>query len=146
MGHGLVTETRMIIADPQALFDIVADTAMHPVIDGSGTVRAARPGNPERLAEGAKFAMDMQLGASYRILNTVVEFEEGRRIAWRHFNGHVWRYVFEPVDGGTLVTEQWDPTGATSQLALRLSGFPARNRRAMRRTLERLDEVATGEP
>jgi hypothetical protein len=54
------------------------------------------------------------------------------------------RYLFEPVDGGTLVTEQWDPTGATSQLALRLSGFPARNRRAMRRTLERLDEVVTG--
>ena len=27
----------MIAADPQQLFDIVADPAMHPVIDGSGT-------------------------------------------------------------------------------------------------------------
>ena len=41
---------RVIAADPQRLFDIVADPAMHPVIDGSGTVQAsataARSGTP----------------------------------------------------------------------------------------------------
>ncbi|MBN9619927.1 MAG: SRPBCC family protein, partial [Actinobacteria bacterium] len=105
MSAYLVTESRVIAAEPQRLFDIVADPAMHPVIDGSGSVRALRSGGPERLALGSTFGMDMKLGAAYKITNTVVEFEEGRRIAWRHFNGHIWRYVFEPVDGGTRVTE-----------------------------------------
>jgi hypothetical protein len=34
------------------------------------------------------------MGASYKITNTVVEFEEGERIAWRHLSGHRWRYEF----------------------------------------------------
>jgi hypothetical protein len=143
MGDGLVSEERIIAADPQRLFDIVADPAMHPVIDGSGSVRAARPGNPPRLSPGATFSMDMQLGASYKIRNTVVEFDEPHRIAWRHFNGHVWRYRFEPVEGGTRVTEQWDPTNAHNKLFLRLVRFPARNRQGIRRTLDRLAEIAT---
>ena len=144
MGDGLVSEERIIAADPQRLFDIVADPAMHPVIDGSGSVRAARPGNPPRLSPGATFSMDMQLGAApYKIRNTVVEFDEPHRIAWRHFNGHVWRYRFEPVEGGTRVTEQWDPTNAHNKLFLRLVRFPARNRQGIRRTLDRLAEIAT---
>lgn len=137
-----MSEERIIAAEAQSLFDIVADPAMHPVIDGSGSVRRARAGNPPRLSAGAKFSMDMQLGAPYRIVNTVVEFDEGCRIAWRHFNGHVWRYLFESVEGGTLVTEQWDPSGAHSRVALQLMRFPTRNRRGIRRTLARLDEVA----
>jgi len=145
MSDGLVSEERIIATEPQRLFDIIADPAMHPVIDGSGSVRAARPGNPTRLSPGAMFSMDMQLGASYKIRNTVVEFDEPHRIAWRHFNGHVWRYLFEPVDGGTRVTEQWDPADAHNKLFLRLSRFPARNRRGIHRTLLRLDEIATQE-
>jgi len=143
MSAYLVSETRTIAADPQQLFDIVADPAMHPVIDGSGSVQKAHSGNPQRLTLGATFGMDMKLGAPYKITNTVVEFEEGRRLAWRHFNGHVWRYTFEPVDGGTRVTEQWDATKVWNKVALRLSGFPARNRDGIIATLARLDEVAT---
>jgi hypothetical protein len=143
MSAYLVSESRTIAADPQRLFDIVADPAMHPVIDGSGSVQSAHSGNPKRLAAGATFGMDMKLGAPYKITNTVVEFEEGRRLAWRHFNGHVWRYTFEPVEGGTLVTEQWDATKVWNKLALRLSGFPKRNRAGIVATLARLEEVAT---
>jgi hypothetical protein len=51
---------------------------------------------PQRLSAGAKFGMDMKLGAPYKIVNTVIEFDEPKVIAWRHFNGHVWRYLFEP--------------------------------------------------
>ncbi len=36
-------------APPEGIFDLLADPAMHPVIDGSGTVRAALDGNPARL-------------------------------------------------------------------------------------------------
>ncbi len=82
------------------------------------------------------------MGASYKIENTVVEFEEGRRIAWRHFNGHVWRYTFEPVDGGTKVTEQWDATKVWNKLFLRIAGFPKRNRAGIQGTLKRLAEVS----
>lgn len=139
----VVTERRLIAADAGRLFDLVADPALHPVIDGSGSVRESGRGNPVRLSLGATFSMRMRLGASYRIRNTVVEFEEGRRIAWRHFNGHVWRYLFEPAEGGTIVTEQWDPTRAHRRIALRLLGFPQRNRRGMRATLARLAELAT---
>jgi hypothetical protein len=141
MSAYLVSESRVIAADPQRLFDIVADPAMHPTIDGSGTVQATRGGAPARLSAGAKFGMDMKIGAPYKITNTVVEFDEGRQIAWRHFNGHVWRYLFEPVDGGTRVTEQWDARPAKNRIFLRLSGFPGRNRKGIVATLQRLDEL-----
>jgi Polyketide cyclase / dehydrase and lipid transport len=142
----LVSEQRVIAAERQRIFDIVADPAMHPVMDGSGSVRAIRPGGPQRLALDAKFGMDMKLGAPYKIVNTVVEFDEGHRIAWRHFNGHIWRYTFEPVDGGTLVTEQWDARRTKNRILLRLMGFPARNRRGIQNTLQQLDELATSTP
>ncbi len=145
MSAYLVSESRVIAADPQRLFDIVADPAMHPTIDGSGTVQATRGPAPARLSEGAKFGMDMKLGAPYKITNTVVEFDDGRQIAWRHFNGHVWRYLFEPVDGGTRVTEQWDARPAKNKIFLRLSGFPGRNRKGILATLQRLDELVAAQ-
>lgn len=140
--HRIVVE-KLIAASPESIFDVLADPAQHPVIDGGGTLRAAEDGNPARLSNGARFGMDMKLGAPYRISNKVVEFEEGRRIAWRHFNGHVWRYVLSPADGGTLVREEWDPTNAKNHLAVRLLGFPRRNRKAMANTLVKLDALVT---
>jgi hypothetical protein len=137
----LVSVSRVIDADPQTLFDIVADPAQHPVIDGSGSVKAIRDGGPERLSAGAKFGMDMHLGASYKILNTVVEFDEPTVLAWRHFNGHVWRYRFAPVAGGTEVTEEWDARPAKNKLFLLLVGFGRRNKKGMSATLERLDRL-----
>lgn len=139
-----VSTSRVIAADRQALFDVLADPRMHPVIDGSGTVKAAREsGLPERLALDTRFGMDMQLGASYRITNTVVEFEEGERLAWRHMSGHRWRYEFRDAEGGTEVTETFDWSTAKAKLPLELAGVPKRNLEGMRRTLERLDELAT---
>jgi hypothetical protein len=146
MSAYLVSESKVIAADPQTLFDIVADPSKHPEIDGSGSVRAARDGAPERLSLGAKFGMDMKIGASYKITNKVIEFDEPARLAWRHFNGHVWRYLFEPVEGGTKVTEQWDARPAKNRLFLRLSGFPARNRRGIKATLDRLESLAATRP
>lgn len=138
-----MSESRVIPAPAQRLFDIVANPAMHPVIDGSGSVRASTGQQPERLAMGAQFGMEMKLGAPYKITNTVVEFDEPRVIGWRHFNGHVWRYLFEPVADGTKVTEQWDarPVPFWRRPSLILLGFPARNRRGISATLDRLAEV-----
>ena len=157
MGASVVTVSRTMAAPACEIFEILADPARHPDIDGSGSVRSARTGTPARLSLGARFAMDMHIGARYRITNQVVEFEEGRRIAWRHFNGHVWRYVLTPEaasstgvgeNGRTLVTEQWDPTTAKNRHLLSLLGFPGRNRRGMQATLLRLAALVerSGDP
>jgi hypothetical protein len=138
----LVSVTRLIQAERQWLFDVLADPAQHPLIDGSGSVKALRPGGPSRLSLGAAFSMDMHLAADYRIRNTVVEFDEPALIGWRHFNGHIWRYRFTEAAGGTQVTEEWDARGVPNRLLLALLRFPQRNRAAMVATLDRLAELA----
>ncbi len=143
-----ITVERVIPAPAQRLFDVVADPAMHAVIDGSGTVKAVLEGAPARLAPGARFGMAMRIGTRYRITNRVVEFDEGRLLAWDHMGRVRWRYRFEPVDDGraTRVVESWDYSPAPRWLALALGllGFRGRNRRGMQRTLERLEAEATG--
>jgi hypothetical protein len=138
----VVSATRVIEADAAAIFDLLADPSRHVEIDGSGTVIGARADAPKRLALGAEFGMSMKVGVPYKIENTVVEFEENRRIAWRHFGGHVWRYVLEPGPhpNSTTVTESFDWTGAKSRLFLVLAGYPKRNKRSMEQTLDRLAE------
>jgi uncharacterized protein YndB with AHSA1/START domain len=141
-GRGVVTVERVIAAPAQRIFDILAAPKQHALIDGSGTVTGVQPGTPERLSKGAKFGMEMKLGASYKTLNTVIEFEEPTRIAWRHFSRHVWRYDLTQIDDNhTRVVEQWDPRPAKSPLILRLMGFPKRNRKGMVATLERLEKA-----
>ena len=91
-----VSARTTIAAPPHVVFAIVADPHQHPRIDGSGSVRAVVDG-PDRLEKGAKFHVSMKLfGLPYKITNHVVEFEPDRRIAWRHFGGHRWRYELEP--------------------------------------------------
>ncbi|SEP35588.1 Uncharacterized conserved protein YndB, AHSA1/START domain [Amycolatopsis saalfeldensis] len=135
----------MIAASPEQLFDLLADPAKHPLIDGSGTVRASGDGGPDRLSLGARFGMEMKMGASYKIQNTVVEFEENRLIAWRHFMGHRWRWLLKPLDDGkTEVTETFDWSTAKSPLAIRLAGFPRKNTQGIEKTLERLAGMFPG--
>ena len=112
----IVSVTVTVNATPQQIFDLLADPSKHGEIDGSGSIQNAQSSAPERLSLGAKFGMDMKIGVSYKITNEVVEFDEPRRIAWRHFGGHVWRYILEPTDGGTLVTEQFDWNTSRSQI------------------------------
>lgn len=137
-----VSTSRVIAADRAAVFDLVADPSMHPVIDGSGTVTAVHGEQVARLAYGTEFGMAVHRGARYRVLNTVVEFVEGDRVAWRHFHGHRWRYEFDDDPGGVRVTETFDWSGAKFKLALELAGFPRANLQAMRATLRRLEALA----
>lgn len=133
-----IAVTRLIDAPASTIFDLLADPAQHAVIDGSGTVRAPRGGAPARLTLGARFGMDMRLGLPYRITNEVVEFEEGRRIGWRHFGGHIWRYELDPADGKTRVTETFDYAKSKGRFIFGPIGQLERNRKAMEQTLERL--------
>ena len=68
----------------------------------------------------------MKAGVPYSMVNTVIEFEPNRRIAWQTrppgvfgklFGGRIWRYELEPADGGTLVRETWDITRGARQAA-----------------------------
>lgn len=130
--------SRLVPASPDAIFDLLSDPASHALFDGSGSVKASTDETPERLTLGSKFGMQMKIGVPYRITNEVVEFDEPHRIAWRHMGGHVWRYVLEPTDGGTMVTEEFDWRTARSALALKAMRAPSRNRESIEKTLDRL--------
>ena len=138
---------RVVHASPETIFAVLADPSRHQEIDGSGTLRGGPASST--LALGDVFGMSMQLGAKYKMANTVVELEPGRRIAWQArstfdgvkklIGGRIWRYELTPVEGGTLVKETWD----ISQEAIPLLVSPLRTitRRNMTRTLERLEKV-----
>lgn len=142
MSLPVVAAERTMPASAADIFDVLADPSAHAAIDGSGTVREITSSRP-RLELGARFGATMHLGVPYRVTNTVVEFEEGRRIAWRHFAGHRWRYILTPTDEGTLVREEWDASRLpwAGQELLKALGFPDRNRRSMEETLLRLEAV-----
>jgi hypothetical protein len=81
------------------------------------------------------------------MLNKVVEFDQNRRIAWRNFGHHVWRYELEPVDDSagprTLVRETFDYGPSIAPWLLEWAGFPRHNATAMSQTLATLDELLT---
>lgn len=132
--HRIVSVSQFVPATPAQIFELLATPNRHAEIDGSGSVKGNLSG-PERLSLGAKFGMSMRIGLPYRITNVVVEFEEGRRIGWRHFGGHVWRYILEPVEGGTLVTEQFDYSTNRANWLLRAMNAVSTNEVSMRKTL-----------
>jgi uncharacterized protein YndB with AHSA1/START domain len=132
---------RIVVAAPaQDVFDVLADPAQHSAFDGSGTVQSLASG-PQRLALGSRFGMRMRIKVPYRTDNTVVEFEEGRRIAWCHVNRHRWRYELEPLaDGSTRVTETFDGRTALFPPSLLLINALANNQVAVAKTLVRLKD------
>jgi len=134
----IVSLSTIVPAPAQMIFDLLADPRRHGEIDGSGSIQSAQIDAPERLSLDATFGMQMKIGVRYKITNTVVEFEEGKIIAWRHFGGHIWRYILEPVDGGTKVTEQFDWNKSKSPLVLKLRKSPQENAKSIEKTLENL--------
>ncbi|HVE99625.1 MAG TPA: SRPBCC family protein [Mycobacteriales bacterium] len=134
-----VSRTRVVDAPPGAVFDLLADPRKHPLLDGSGSVKATLTG-PERLELGSRFGMRMHLLAPYVISNEVVEYEPDALIAWQHFGRHRWRYRLVPVDGGrrTEVTETFDWSTSRAPWFIEMMGYPERNAASMEATLERL--------
>lgn len=148
------TVERVIPAPPERIFDLLADPRRHRDIDGSGTVRTVKAVKGEseespRLSLGSRFGMSMKMGIPYSMVSEVVEFDDGRRIAWQTrppiggslTGGRIWRYELEPVEGGTRVRETWD----ISQERVKAVVRPARKRtrEAMEKTLARIEELVT---
>lgn len=139
----IVSRSVLVPAPAADIFNLLADPRRHHEIDGSGSVQAAELDAPERLSLNTKFGMKMKILVPYKMMNTVVEFEEGARIGWRHIGGHVWRYILEAVDGGTKVTEQFDMNTSKSQLGLKIMNAPSNNAKSIEKTLANLVRVFT---
>jgi uncharacterized protein YndB with AHSA1/START domain len=148
----VVSVERVIPAQPEAIFDVIADASRHPEIDGSGTVKGAKDGNPQRLELGSTFGMSMRQGISYPMVSTVIEFEKDKRLAWQSvppgflgklFGGRIWRYELEPADGGTLVRESWDVSRDHQRSFLKMGKMAETTRSNMEKTLERIEEVTS---
>jgi hypothetical protein len=96
--------------------------------------------------------MSMRIGVPYSMVSTVIEFEEGRRIAWQTrgpgpigalFGGRIWRYELEPVDGGTLVRETWDISQESALTKPAVRRAAGQTRKNMAATLRRVEELVT---
>jgi uncharacterized protein YndB with AHSA1/START domain len=151
----IVSVERVIAAPADRIFELLAEPARHHDIDGSGTVRDAKE-STERLELGAKFGMKMHLGVNYSMVNEIIEFDDGKRIAWqtrpgdgwqsRVFGGRIWRYELAPSGDGTLVRETWDISqekGPVKYL-LRTGRSREHTRDAMEKTLVNIAGLTEG--
>jgi uncharacterized protein YndB with AHSA1/START domain len=156
MDGTVLTVERLIRATPEVIFDVLADSAKHSLIDGSGMLQGATEMGSPRLALGSTFGMSMKMGVRYSTVSTVVEFEENRLIAWqtgpkgtleRFVAGRIWRYELEDRGGSTLVRESWDITTDHQRALLKLGDiWSGKTRRDMELTLARLDTLVTAPP
>ena len=148
VGQPVVSESIEIAAPVSRIFDILADPRRHVEIDGSHMLRRCLDG-PDRLGLGSEFVMSMRLWSfPYRVRNRVVEFEENRLIAWRHFEPQHWRFELQPTQSGTRVTETFDYSywPLAGRLLLVAMGWPRRNKPAITKTLALLARTAQASP
>jgi hypothetical protein len=152
-----VSVSRRIEAPAQELFEVLADPARHPGIDGSGMLRQARGSSVIR-STGDTFTMSMhnaEMG-DYEITNHVVDYQPDRLIGWEpvltaasraqdaadigEHSGHRWIYELTP-DGpqATVVTEIYDCSRAPGWLRNAVRNGD-RWVASMTATLEKLDK------
>ena len=138
---------RITINTPaHVIFDLLANPAAHQRFDGSGSVREAISG-PERLFLGAKFGMAMKIKVPYRITNTVVAFEENKKITWCHMMKWTWSYELNAISPTqTVVTESFDASKipAFSKWWLKRTGRMAHNPKFMAKSLVALKAICEG--
>jgi uncharacterized protein YndB with AHSA1/START domain len=115
-----LSASREIAAGAGTIFELIADPARQPSWDGNDNLAVAAAGQRVR-GVGDVFAMTLTRTSGIRD-NRVVEFEEGRLIAWMPGDagqepaGHVWRWQLEPLgESRTLVTHTYDWTGLTPE-------------------------------
>ncbi len=139
-GNPRLAAALIVINKPATeLFDFIANPKNHPKIDGSKMVRGKAYG-PKRLSMNSWFVMrQLRFGKiPYLMPNKVVEFEEGKLIAWRNALPSRWRYEFVAQSAGsTQVTQYLDCSQTPSKLAKSELSWAAK---AMAKTLVRFKE------
>jgi uncharacterized protein YndB with AHSA1/START domain len=133
MADGFISVSRRIEAPAEQLFALLADSANHPLIDGSGMVREPAPA--VRLSgTGDSFVMNMhhdEMG-DYQMRNEVVDYQAGRRLVWEPVRvtaspeelaalggpaRYRWGWELSPEGpGATIVTETFDCTRSPGDL------------------------------
>jgi uncharacterized protein YndB with AHSA1/START domain len=143
----VVTAGRDIAASAAEIFELIADPARQPAWDGNDNLARCAQGQRVR-ATGDVFVMELTTGSVRE--NHVVEFDEGRRIAWRPSEpgqtppGHLWRWVLEPIgDRSTRVTHTYDWTRLRDEK--RLVRARATTADKLRASLDRLATLAEGQ-
>ena len=144
-GNPKIKAARIVIDAPaEKIFAILTSPSRHKDIDGSQTIQENLSG-PDHLVLGSKFGMQMHLVIDYKILNTVVEFQENTLIAWRHIGRWRWRYELSALTpDSTQVTETFDASQIPmiSTLWLRLRKAYPWTQMAAAKSLVRLKAVA----
>lgn len=147
-GPRVVSASREIAADAAQIFELIADPAQQPRWDGNENLAQAPAGQRVRAA-GAVFTMTTTKGNVRE--NHVVEFDEGRLIAWQPAEpgqappGHLWRWELEPVDAvRTRVTHTYDWTRLADER--RLARARATTPDRLQASLDRLAALAEEGP
>lgn len=142
-----VSATREIAADAGRIFELIADPQHQPRWDGNDNLAEAAGGQRIR-AIGDVFTMTLTMGSVRE--NHVVEFDEGRLVAWRPAEpgrtppGHLWRWTLEPVDSArTRVTHTYDWTELADET--RVARALATTADNLRASLDRLAALAEAE-
>ena len=140
----VISVNREIAASADRIFELIADPAQQPHWDGNDNLKEATPGQRVR-AVGDVFTMRLTRGGIRH--NHVVDFVEGRRIAWRPAvqgkspPGHLWAWELEPLGPShTLVTHTYDWTELTDRS--RIPRAQATSTAKLQASLDRLAEVA----
>jgi uncharacterized protein YndB with AHSA1/START domain len=140
----VVSASREIAAEPARIFELIADPAQQPRWDANDNLASAPAGQRVR-GTGDVFTMTLTRGSIRH--NHVVEFEEGRRIAWMPSEpdqprpGHLWRWELQPAGPSrTLVTHTYDWTRLADEN--RLPRARATTADKLRASLDRLAALA----
>jgi len=140
----VVSASREIAAGSGQIFELIADPAQQPRWDGNDNLAVAPDGQRVRRA-GDVFTMTLTKGSIRE--NHVVEFEEGRRLAWtpaeagKRPPGHLWRWELEPISTSrTRVTHTYDWTQLRDKK--RLPRAQATTADKLRASLDRLAALA----
>lgn len=146
-GPRVVSASREIAASAERIFGLIADPAQQPRWDGNGNLAWAAAGQRVH-SSGEVFTMTLTVDGSVRE-NHVVEFEEGRRIAWmpaepgQQRPGHLWRWELTPADPShtrVTCTYDWSRLTDENRFARARSTTPDR----LRASLDRLAALAEG--
>ncbi|MGN6474570.1 MAG: SRPBCC family protein [Mycobacteriales bacterium] len=110
----VVSASGVVDASAEDVFEQIADPARQPAWDGNENLREAATGQRVH-GVGDVFVMRLTRGGIRQ--NRIVEFEEGRLIAWlpnvpgKPSPGHLWRWELRPLDASrTEVTHTYDWT------------------------------------
>ncbi len=144
---------RTIAAEPAAVFGVLCDPQGHVDIDSSGMLIDAT-GEPVG-AVGDSFVVHMDREALndyplglYDVTVTITSFVADREIEWtilgvvRPQIGHVYGYLLEPTDDGTLVTSYYD-WSSIDPVWKEAGIFPVLSEGALRATLGILTRTVT---